>query len=97
MPDGEFDTEGLMNSLRVESRSLAVSAGTVMIEAIMDSEPEQMAGRRYSRKTDVDRWGTESGYVLLGSVFGFGTLPHHSTTAFIFIGVRICPTCTPDN
>jgi putative transposase len=66
MPDGEFDIEGLMNSLRVEIRSLAVSAGTVMIEAIMDSESEQLAGKRYSRKTDVDRWGTESGYVLLG-------------------------------
>ncbi len=66
MPDGAFDMEGLMNSLRVEMRSLAVSAGTVMIEAIMESESEQLAGRRYSRKTDVDRWGTESGYVLLG-------------------------------
>jgi len=66
IPDGEFDIEGLMNSLRVEIRSLAVSAGTVMIEAIMDSEAEQMAGRRYSRKTDVDQWGTESRYVLLG-------------------------------
>ena len=66
MPDGEFDIEGLMNSLRVEIRSLAVSAGTVIIEAIMNSESEHLAGKRYSRKTDVDRWGTESGYVLLG-------------------------------
>ncbi len=66
MPDGEFDIEGLMNSLKVEMRSLAVSAGTVMIEAIMDSESEQLAGKRYSRRTDIDRWGTESGYVLLG-------------------------------
>ncbi|HQT91345.1 MAG TPA: IS256 family transposase [Candidatus Kryptobacter bacterium] len=66
MPDGEFDIEGLMNSLKVEIRSLAVSAGTVMIEAIMNSESDQLAGKRYSRKTDIDRWGTESGYVLLG-------------------------------
>jgi putative transposase len=55
-----------MNSLKVEIRSLAVSAGTVMIEAIMNSESDQLAGKRYSRKTDIDRWGTESGYVLLG-------------------------------
>ncbi|MCL4519198.1 MAG: transposase, partial [Thaumarchaeota archaeon] len=66
MPEGEFDIAGLMNSLKVEIRSLAVSAGTVMIEAIMDWESEQLAGKRYSRKTDLDRWGTESGYVLLG-------------------------------
>ena len=72
MPDGEFDIEGLMNSLKVEIRSLAVSTGTVIIEAIMNSESEHLAGRRYSRpkgsgdKTDIDRWGTESGYVLLG-------------------------------
>jgi len=66
MPDGEFDIEGLMNSLRVEIQSLAVSARTVMIEAIMDSESEQLAGKRYSRETEVDRWGTESGYVILG-------------------------------
>ena len=66
MPDGEFDIEALMNSLKVEIRSLAVGAGTVMIEAIMNSESEQLAGERYSRKTDIDRWGTESGYVLLG-------------------------------
>jgi len=66
MLDGEFNIEGLMNSLRVEIRSLAVSAGTVMMEAIMDSESEQLAGKRYSREMEVDRWGTESGYVILG-------------------------------
>jgi len=66
MLDGEFNIEGLMNSLRVETRSLAVSAGTVMMEAIMDSESEQLAGKRYSREMEVDRWGTESGYVILG-------------------------------
>ena len=66
IPDGEFDIEELMNSLRMELRSLAVTAGTLMVEAVMDSESEQLAGKRYSRKTDVDRWGTESGYVLLG-------------------------------
>jgi len=66
MPEGEFDIEGLMASLRMEYQALTVSAGALVVQAIMKAECEQLAGKPYARKTDIDRWGSEDGYAVLG-------------------------------
>ena len=66
LPEGEFDIDNLMESLRMEYRALTVSAGAIVVEAIMQSEVEKIAGKPYARKTDIDRWGRESGYVVMG-------------------------------
>jgi transposase-like protein len=66
IPEGEFDIDHLMASLRMEYRALTVSAGALVVEAIMQAECEQLAGKPYARKTEIDRWGTESGYVVMG-------------------------------
>ena len=66
LPEGEFDIDNLMESLRMEYRALTVSAGAIVVEAIMRSEVDKIAGKPYARKTDIDRWGTESGYVVMG-------------------------------
>jgi transposase-like protein len=66
LPEGEFDIDNLMESLRMEYRALTVSAGAIVVEAIMQSEIEKIAGKPYARKTDIDRWGRESGYVVMG-------------------------------
>jgi hypothetical protein len=50
----------------MEYRALTVSAGALVVQAIMRAEVEQIAGKPYARKTDIDRWGTESGYVVMG-------------------------------
>jgi len=64
--EGEFDIDNLMESLRMEYRALTVSAGALVVQAIMESEVEQIAGKPYARKTEIDRWGTETGYVVMG-------------------------------
>jgi putative transposase len=66
MPEGEFDIDNLMESLRMEYRALTVSAGALVVQAIMQAEVEHIAGKPYARKTDIDRWGRESGYVVMG-------------------------------
>ena len=66
MPDGEFDIDGLMASLKMEYRALTVSAGALVVQAIMNAECEQVAGKRYTRKTEIDRWGSEDGYAVMG-------------------------------
>jgi transposase-like protein len=66
IPEGEFDIDNLMESLRMEYRALTVSAGALVVQAIMQAEVEQIAGKPYARKTEIDRWGTESGYVVMG-------------------------------
>jgi transposase-like protein len=66
IPEGEFDIDNLMESLRMEYRALTVSAGALVVQAIMQAEVEQIAGKPYARKTDIDRWGRESGYVVMG-------------------------------
>jgi len=66
MPEGEFDIDHLMESLRIEYRALTLSAGAIVVEAIMRAESEQLAGKLYSRLTEIDRWGSESGYVVMG-------------------------------
>ena len=66
IPEGEFDIDNLMESLRMEYRALTVSAGALVVQAIMQAEVEQIAGKPYARKTEIDRWGTETEYVIMG-------------------------------
>ena len=66
MPEGEFDIDGLMASLRMEYQALTVSAGALVVQAIMNAECEQLAGEPYARKTEIDRWGSEDGYAVMG-------------------------------
>ena len=66
MPEGEFDIDYLMASLKMEYRALTLSAGALVVEAIMRAESEKLAGKPYARNTEVDRWGTESGYAVMG-------------------------------
>lgn len=61
-----FNLEKIIEEVGLEYRALAVSAGTLVMQAIMEAEVEHLAGQRYTRKTDIDRWGREKGYVVLG-------------------------------
>ncbi len=55
MPEGELDIDHLMASLRMEYRALIVSAGAIVVQAIMQAECEQLAGKPYARKTEIGR------------------------------------------
>ena len=64
--DGQFDLGTVMKSLDLELRALAVSSGIAVIHSLMASEVEHLAGKPYSREREVNRYGTEDGYVVLG-------------------------------
>ncbi len=67
LPDGEcFDPERLLEQLRIEMRSFASRAGLFVMNELMRLEAESLAGTPWQRHTDIDRWGTQNGYVRLG-------------------------------
>lgn len=61
-----FDPLALLSELRIELHNFASSAGLFVINELMRLESEQLAGGRYARNTDVDRWGTQTGFVRVG-------------------------------
>ena len=67
VPPGAFNFEGLRAELRLEMDALAVSAGKLLVEGIVSAEVDAIAGVKYSRTNEgVDRWGHQSGYVIIG-------------------------------
>lgn len=66
MSEGEFDIDTLMTSIGMEYRALSLRAGALVVQAIMNAECEKLAGARYSRGTSMDRWGSETGYAIMG-------------------------------
>jgi putative transposase len=72
---GEFNVERLVEELGVEFHALAASAGVLIMREIMEQEVESLAGKRYSRRTAIDRWGKQEGYVMIG---GQKAAVHHT-------------------
>lgn len=61
-----FDLDRLVEELGLEYEALATSAGVLVMQQIMEEELNHLAGKRYDRRTDVDRWGKQRGYVIVG-------------------------------
>lgn len=61
-----FDIESLIEELGIELQAMATSAGLLVINGIMGTEQDRLAGKRYDQTTEVDRWGKQQGYVMLG-------------------------------
>lgn len=61
-----FKIDEIIEEAGLEYRALAVSAGVLVMQAIMEAEVEHLAGKRYARDTEIDRWGKEKGYVVVG-------------------------------
>ena len=61
-----FNLEAIAEEMGLELASVAMSAGRLMMEQIMDQEEESLAGKRYDQTTAIDRWGSQPGYVVLG-------------------------------
>lgn len=62
----EFPLERLIEELGLELRAFATSAGTILIQSLMQAEEEFLAGHRGSRRTEVNRWCKEKGSVMVG-------------------------------
>lgn len=63
---GTYNVEQLVEELGLEMEAFATSAGVLVMHCIMDGQVEQLAGRRQSHASAVNRWGTEDGSVMLG-------------------------------
>jgi transposase-like protein len=61
-----FNIERVVEEIGLEYEALAVSAGKLVMQAIMESEIEELAGKRYARQTAIDRWGKEERSVVVG-------------------------------
>ena len=64
--EGKFPVERVMEEIGLEFHAFATSAGVLMMKALMAAEEEQLAGKRQSHSTEVNRWGKERGSVMLG-------------------------------
>lgn len=62
----DFDPKALMEEMGLELNAIAVSSGLILMREIMAREEELLAGKRYEQKTEIDRWGNQPGYVILG-------------------------------
>ena len=61
----QFDPLRLLAELQIELRSFASSAGLFVMKELMQLETDHRAGAPYERHTDIDRWGTQLGFVRL--------------------------------
>lgn len=64
--EGRFNVDQLMEELGVEMEAFATSAGVVLMQCIMESQVEQLAGKHQSHGSSINRWGREQGSVMLG-------------------------------
>lgn len=65
-PGPEFNVEQVMEELGLELHAFATAAGTLVMKALMEMEEKTLAGEPQSHGTQVNRWGTEAGAVMVG-------------------------------
>mgnify|MGYP001586081483 CR=1 FL=1 len=61
-----YNVERLVEELGLEMEAFATSAGVLVMQCIMDGQVEQLAGKRQSHDSGVNRWGKDDGSVMLG-------------------------------
>jgi transposase-like protein len=61
-----YNIDQLVEELGLEMEAFATSAGVLVMQCIMDGQVEQIAGRRQSHDSAVNRWGKDDGSVMLG-------------------------------
>jgi len=63
---GGFDITHLIEEMHLELRALSVSAGTVLMQKLIEAEAKHLVGERYGRESEYYTWGKQSGYVVSG-------------------------------
>ena len=61
-----FNLDQVMEELGLELHAFATSAGVLVMKTLMEAEEDQLAGKRQSHATEVNRWGRQGGAVMLG-------------------------------
>lgn len=61
-----FNIEDLIQELKLEVHALGVSAGAVLMKALIEAEVKTLVGERYNRQSEYYRWSKQKGYVVVG-------------------------------
>lgn len=62
-----FDINDLIRELGLEMKALGLSAGTLLVQKLLEAEVSELTGRRYGREEEKCYvWGKQDGYVVLG-------------------------------
>lgn len=61
-----YNIDQLIEELGLGMEAFATSAGVLVMQCIMDGEVEQLAGKRQSHGSAINRWGKDDGTVMLG-------------------------------
>src|SRR6266699_5681029 len=62
-----FNVEHLIQELHLEVKALGISAGTLLIQKVIDAEVAVLKGERYAREDEkYYGWGKQDGYVSVG-------------------------------
>ena len=61
-----FNLDRVVEELGLELHAFATSAGVLVMKTLMKAEEEYLAGKRQSHDTEINRWGKQSGAVMLG-------------------------------
>lgn len=61
-----FEIEALINEMQIEMEAIAVSAGTILLQQLIEAEVAHMVGARYSREGELYTWGKQKGYLYVG-------------------------------
>ena len=62
-----FDVEHLIQELQLEVQALGVSAGTLLVQKIIEADVSQLVGKRYERDDQKHYvWGKQDGFSMLG-------------------------------
>lgn len=66
-PGAVFIADDVMQDLGVRMETLMTDAGVIILNQLMEAEVRARAGERYAQGTPVDRWGTQKGFVIVGT------------------------------
>lgn len=61
-----FNLDRLAEELGLEFHAFAVSAGVLVMKMLMEAEEEHLAGPFQSHETEINRWGKQTGSVMVG-------------------------------
>lgn len=64
--EGGFNLDRLMEELGLEFHAFATSAGVLVMKLMMEAEVKALAGTRQSHDTEINRAGSQRGYVMVG-------------------------------
>jgi putative transposase len=65
VPEGNFEVENILSSLKLEFKAFSITMMRELMNSIIESEVETLAGSRHER-TGAHRWSSASGYVVAG-------------------------------